>query len=53
LSLTTSVGIAVYPSDGENGAVLLEKADLAMYRAKMLGQNSYEFYKEELSVDAW
>jgi diguanylate cyclase (GGDEF)-like protein/PAS domain S-box-containing protein len=52
LCVTTSVGIAVYPSDGENGAILLEKADLAMYRAKMLGQNNFEFYKEELSVDA-
>jgi diguanylate cyclase (GGDEF)-like protein/PAS domain S-box-containing protein len=52
LSVTTSVGISVYPSDGENGAVLLEKADLAMYRAKVMGQNNFEFYKEELSVDA-
>ena len=52
LSVTISVGISVYPSDGESGAVLLEKADLAMYRAKMLGQNRFEFYTEELSVDA-
>jgi diguanylate cyclase (GGDEF)-like protein/PAS domain S-box-containing protein len=52
LSVTTSMGISVYPSDGENGAVLLEKADLAMYRAKTLGQNRFEFYKEQLSVDA-
>jgi diguanylate cyclase (GGDEF)-like protein len=52
LSITTSMGISVYPSDGENDAVLLEKADIAMYRAKMLGKNRFEFYKEELSVDA-
>jgi diguanylate cyclase (GGDEF)-like protein len=52
LSVTTSTGISVYPSDGQNGAVLLEKADIAMYRAKMLGKNRFEFYKEELSVDA-
>ncbi len=52
LSVTTSMGISVYPADGQNGAVLLEKADIAMYRAKMLGKNRFEFYKEELSVDA-
>ncbi len=52
LSVTPSMGIAVYPSDGQNGAVLLEKADIAMYRAKMNGKNRFEFYKEELSVDA-
>lgn len=52
LSVSTSIGVSVYPSDGEDDAVLLEKADLAMYRAKMLGQNRFEFYMEELSVDA-
>jgi diguanylate cyclase (GGDEF)-like protein/PAS domain S-box-containing protein len=52
LSMTISMGISVYPSDGENGAVLLEKADIAMYRAKGLGKNRFEFYKEAHSLDA-
>jgi diguanylate cyclase (GGDEF)-like protein/PAS domain S-box-containing protein len=52
LTVTASMGISVYPSDGQNGAVLLEKADIAMYRAKTLGKNRFEFYKEEQTVDA-
>jgi diguanylate cyclase (GGDEF)-like protein/PAS domain S-box-containing protein len=52
LSVTTSMGISVYPTDGQNGAVLLEKADIAMYSAKNLGKNRFEFYMEQRSVDA-
>jgi diguanylate cyclase (GGDEF)-like protein/PAS domain S-box-containing protein len=52
LSVTTSMGISVYPSDGQEGAFLLEKADIAMYRAKTLGENRFEFYKDDMSVAA-
>ena len=52
LSVTTSVGITLYPSDGQDGTILLEKADVAMYRAKHLRANSFQFYQEHMSVDA-
>jgi len=47
---TTSIGIAVYPGDGEDAEALLRHADLAMYAAKQDGKASYRFY--EASMDA-
>ncbi len=44
LSITTSIGIALYPVDTEKIEDLIDKADQAMYRAKNLGKNRYEFY---------
>jgi diguanylate cyclase (GGDEF)-like protein/PAS domain S-box-containing protein len=52
LSVTISMGISVFPSDGQEGGFLLEKADIAMYRAKTLGRSGFEFYKDEMSLDA-
>jgi diguanylate cyclase (GGDEF)-like protein/PAS domain S-box-containing protein len=52
LRMTVSIGVAFYPADGKDGTSLLEKADAAMYRAKMLGMNRFEFHREEMSVDA-
>lgn len=39
-----SVGIALYPQDGKEGGDLLQKADLAMYRAKSAGRNHYRIF---------
>ncbi|MCD6384668.1 diguanylate cyclase [Candidatus Sumerlaeota bacterium] len=44
LQVTTSLGIAIYPQDGEVGDTLIKHADIAMYRAKELGRNTYQFY---------
>lgn len=43
IPITTSVGISIFPLDGCNTHDLLKKADLAMYQAKGLGKNRYEF----------
>jgi diguanylate cyclase (GGDEF)-like protein/PAS domain S-box-containing protein len=45
--VTTSVGISLYPQDGEAPDALIEKADTAMYWAKNAGRNSYQFYSPE------
>lgn len=44
-----SIGIAVYPSDGDDAEVLVKHADIAMYRVKNEGRNNYQFFTEEMS----
>ena len=44
ISVSASVGIALYPGDGADGERLLKSSDAAMYRAKELGRNRYEFF---------
>lgn len=45
--VTASLGISLYPNDGGNGEVLLQKADEAMYRAKQGGGDRYLFYRQD------
>ena len=49
LLLTTSVGIALYPEDGSDGATLLKHADTAMYHAKRLGRDNAQVYSASLT----
>lgn len=46
--ITTSIGISVFPDDGTDMQVLLKNADMATYRAKERGRNTFEFYTSEL-----
>jgi diguanylate cyclase (GGDEF)-like protein/PAS domain S-box-containing protein len=47
--LTASVGVSIYPQDGEAVDALIGNADVAMYRAKELGRNAYQFFTREMS----
>ncbi|RLA85683.1 MAG: hypothetical protein DRG34_07160 [Deltaproteobacteria bacterium] len=48
LSVTTSIGISLYPADGEEPETLIKNADKAMYHAKNLGRNNYQFFADSL-----
>jgi diguanylate cyclase (GGDEF)-like protein/PAS domain S-box-containing protein len=52
LNTTVSVGVAIYPDDGPDFDTLLKKADMAMYRAKDAGRNTYRFFDPQMNVDA-
>jgi len=47
--VTASIGIALFPSDGNDAEALLAAADAAMYRAKQAGRNSFQFYTPEIN----
>jgi diguanylate cyclase (GGDEF)-like protein len=49
ITVTTSLGIALYPKDDSTGERLVKSADTAMYRAKELGRNRYEFFTPEMN----
>ncbi|EGW38554.1 GGDEF domain-containing phosphodiesterase [Desulfosporosinus sp. OT] len=44
INLTSSIGVSIYPDNGETGEELLNNADTAMYKAKELGKNGYQFF---------
>jgi diguanylate cyclase (GGDEF)-like protein/PAS domain S-box-containing protein len=50
LHMTPSIGIAVFPEDGEDPNTLIKNADAAMYLAKEKGRNNYQFYTPTLNA---
>lgn len=52
VALTPSIGIAMFPSDGNGVTELKKHADVAMYHAKSMGRSCYRFYSESLNVNA-
>ena len=49
ITVSASIGIAVFPDDGENGELLTKNADAAMYHAKSLGRNNYQFFTRAMN----
>lgn len=52
LHVSVSIGISIYPDDGQEAETLLKSADSAMYHAKEGGRNNYKFFESEMSVRA-
>jgi diguanylate cyclase (GGDEF)-like protein/PAS domain S-box-containing protein len=50
--VAASIGVSLFPRDGEDANTLIGNADAAMYRAKALGGNAYQFFARELSDEA-
>lgn len=51
LHLTASIGISIFPQDGRDAQTLIANADLAMYRAKRSGRNSYRLYTPNMNLE--
>jgi diguanylate cyclase (GGDEF)-like protein/PAS domain S-box-containing protein len=49
LHINGSIGISVYPEDGEDAETLIKNADTAMYHAKESGRNNFQFFKAEMN----
>ena len=52
LSVTASVGIALFPQNGEDADTLLKNADIALYQAKAAGKNAFKFFADEMNAAA-
>jgi diguanylate cyclase (GGDEF)-like protein len=52
VNISVSIGIGIYPDDGQDAEALLKNADIAMYHAKENGRNDYKFFETEMSERA-
>jgi diguanylate cyclase (GGDEF)-like protein/PAS domain S-box-containing protein len=52
LHITTSIGVSVYPDDGEDAETLIKNADTAMYQAKENGRHRYQFFTPAMNARA-
>jgi EAL domain-containing protein (putative c-di-GMP-specific phosphodiesterase class I) len=50
VDVSCSIGVSVYPDDGADAETLIKNADVAMYRAKELGRNNFQFYEKQMNV---
>jgi diguanylate cyclase (GGDEF)-like protein len=51
ITVTTSIGITIYPNDNSDTATLLKNADIAMYQAKEKGRNNFKFFTEQMHAE--
>lgn len=49
IDISASIGVAIFPRDGEDSVSLIKHADLAMYKSKDKGRNNYSFYSDDLA----
>jgi diguanylate cyclase (GGDEF)-like protein/PAS domain S-box-containing protein len=52
IEISGSIGISIYPGDGEDAETLIKYADMAMYHAKENGRNNFQFFKVEMNLKA-
>jgi diguanylate cyclase (GGDEF)-like protein/PAS domain S-box-containing protein len=52
VSIGASIGIALYPEDASDSSALLRHADIAMYHAKQLGRNTFQFFTPRMNLEA-
>ncbi|MBI3230351.1 MAG: EAL domain-containing protein [Burkholderiales bacterium] len=52
LHITTSIGVSVYPLDGEDAETMIKSADIAMYHAKEHGRNNFQFFRSDMNTRA-
>ena len=50
LFINASIGVSAYPGDGKDAETLIHKADTAMYDAKKLGRNNYQFFRANMQA---
>jgi len=51
INISTSIGIACYPTDGQDTVTLMKNADIALYSAKELGRNNYQYFTDKLNQE--
>jgi diguanylate cyclase (GGDEF)-like protein len=52
LHISVSIGISIYPDDGQDAETLIKSADTAMYYAKENGRNNYKFFEQDMNARA-
>ncbi|CAN7194091.1 EAL domain-containing protein [Rossellomorea sp. LjRoot5] len=53
LFVTASIGMTLYPIDGEDSETLISRADTALYRAKEMGKNNFQIYASSMNIESY